>query len=95
MREVDDGLEIKPLKEREIQLVTVSRAAEIIFYHAIVAWWYKVRHGFSRVCLAAQNLVELELIAQNRSRFWISNNSLPDTPNGVINSLVLQRRFCS
>jgi hypothetical protein len=49
MRKVDDGLEVKPLKKGEIQLVAVSRTAEIVFYHAIVAWWYKVRHGFSIV----------------------------------------------
>lgn len=50
MGEVNDGLKVKSLQKGEIQLVTLSRPAEVVFYHPIVAWWYKVRHGFSGVC---------------------------------------------
>jgi hypothetical protein len=45
MREVDDSLEVKPLKEGEVQLVAVFGTAKVILYHPIVAWWYEVQHG--------------------------------------------------
>jgi hypothetical protein len=55
MGEVDDSLEVQPFQEGEIQLVTLPGAAEVMFYHPIVAWRHKVRHGLSTVCSPTTN----------------------------------------
>ena len=70
MGEVDNSPQVEPFEEREIQLVTLSRATEVNLNHPIVAWWYKVRHGFSSLCSALQptmnNMIALQLVSLKR-----------------------------
>lgn len=44
--QVDDCLEIVPFKEREVELVTLARSAQIVFHHSIIARRHKVRHNY-------------------------------------------------